>query len=88
MGDVIEPAADLAERGFPMYRSYMQWLGKFEARYAKDKPFSSVFFANGRIPQPGEMLPQPALAKALRTLARNGARDFYEGEIAVRSRAT
>jgi gamma-glutamyltranspeptidase / glutathione hydrolase len=81
--EIISPAADLAERGFPVYRSYMQWLQKFEAHYAADPVCSSVFFPNGRIPQPGENLRQPALAGALKTLAKNGARDFYEGSIAA-----
>jgi gamma-glutamyltranspeptidase/glutathione hydrolase len=81
--DLMEPAIELAERGFPVYRSYVQWLRKYEAHYKADPMSASVYYPGGRVPMPGDNLRQTALAGALRTLARNGARDFYEGEIAA-----
>jgi len=80
--EIIEPSIELAERGFPMYRSYSQWIAKFQSRYAKDPGCAEVFLPGGRVPVAGEILRQPALARALRILAANGPRDFYEGEIA------
>jgi gamma-glutamyltranspeptidase/glutathione hydrolase len=82
-GDVLQPAIELAERGFPAYRSLSQWIAKYEGRYAADKPCASVFLPDGRVPAPGEVLRQPLLAGCLRRLARHGARDFYEGEVAA-----
>jgi gamma-glutamyltranspeptidase/glutathione hydrolase len=81
--DVLAPAAELAERGFAVYRSHRHWLSVYEDRYAADGPCASVFLPKGRVPDVGDVIRQPALASALRILGRNGYRDFYEGEIAA-----
>jgi gamma-glutamyltranspeptidase/glutathione hydrolase len=43
---------------------------------------------DGTVPPPGTLLKQPELAASLETIARDGARGFYEGEIAKKIVAT
>jgi gamma-glutamyltranspeptidase/glutathione hydrolase len=71
--DLFQPATFYAERGFPLTEIIQSdWEGeKTGAR----------FLPGGRAPQVGEMFRNPALASAYRTLAREGAKALYEGEI-------
>ncbi|MDE1928466.1 MAG: gamma-glutamyltransferase, partial [Burkholderiales bacterium] len=43
--------------------------------------FAEVFLRDGRPPQPGDVLRQPALADTLEQLGRRGLDDFYRGEL-------
>jgi len=43
--------------------------------------FADVFLVDGAPPAEGHILRQPALARTLETLTRNGLDDFYRGEI-------
>jgi len=81
--DLLQPAIELAERGFPAYRSFVQWISSYEAKYRADGGCARVFLPAGRVPVPGEVLRQPLLARALRTLAGDGARAMYEGPLAA-----
>src|SRR5262249_8031987 len=48
-----------------------------------DKPnFRETMTNDGRAPRGGETFRNPALAKTLRAIAKDGKRAFYEGEIA------
>ena len=84
LGDVFEPAIQLAEDGFV--------ISKFDALHTNgsaDKlgrfPSSTrIMFPNGRPPRMGEIIRQPELAASMRRLAREGADDFYMGEIGDR----
>jgi gamma-glutamyltranspeptidase / glutathione hydrolase len=70
--EVLEPAIDYAENGFPMYR-YMSLLLK-SPEIARQFEFfpqgASYFHPHGRAPEPGERFIQKDLANVLRTLAR------------------
>ena len=81
-GDVLEPAAELAERGFPMYESLAGWIVKYRSKYAANAACAALLLPGGRPPSPGALFCQPDLARTLRRLARAGARDFYEGDLA------
>ena len=84
LGDVFEPAIQLAEDGFV--------ISKFDELHttgSADKlgnyPSSTrIMFPNGRPPRMGEVIKQPELAASMRRLAREGADDFYKGEIGDR----
>ena len=41
-----------------------------------------LFMPDGRLPRPGELFRNPDLADTLEKIARSGAREYYEGEIA------
>lgn len=79
---LLQSAIALAERGItlaPMVAH--KWQAAVPA--LENQPgFASVFMPRQRAPQTGELFHFPAAAKALRLLADQGARAFYEGEIA------
>ena len=70
--EVLEPAIDYAENGFPMYR-YMSLLLKSPeiARQFEFFPQGAAYFRpNGRAPEPGERFIQKDLANVLKTMVR------------------
>ena len=97
--EVLAPAIELAEEGYPVYASLAQFLqGKaafFQAHYPST---AEVYLPGGRAPQPGEVLRNPDFAETLKSLCRaemaaRGGREkklvaavdaFYRGDIARR----
>jgi gamma-glutamyltranspeptidase / glutathione hydrolase len=78
----LAPAIALAENGFPVTETdSANWE---EAGMAfKDRPaFASVYLPGGTYPRTGQMFRNPALAKSLRLIAKDGADAFYRGPIA------
>ena len=81
--DTLKPAIDLATRGFAVSYPLSESL-KGSAALARDPESRRVFQRDGRFYDVGETLAQPALARTLQRLAKNGAAEFYEGETARR----
>src|SRR5262247_1801196 len=72
VSEVLAPAVDYAERGFPMYEYMHRMLAIPETRSQFDvypPGGTAVFYPGGRVPQVGEVFVQPALAGTLRKLA-------------------
>ena len=80
---VMAPAISLAEDGFPMYEVLASMIARDSAALARDPVGRSVYLIDGRIPALGEHIANPALARVLRTIAAEGRRGFYEGQIAA-----
>lgn len=81
--DVMAPAIELASKGFPV--SYALAEGLKGSRSLASSPESTrIFQKNGAFFDVGETLVQPELAQTLERIAKNGAREFYEGETARR----
>jgi N-acyl-D-amino-acid deacylase len=81
---VLAPAIALAEYGFEVSPAQAErWAGA--APHFALYPGSAAHFlrANGSPWKAGERFRQPALARTLRTLAREGASAFYEGPMAA-----
>jgi gamma-glutamyltranspeptidase/glutathione hydrolase len=100
VSEVLAPAIDYAERGFPMYEYMHRLLAIPESRaqFALYPPGGAdVFYPGGRVPDPGELLTQPALAGTLGRLVEAAARShghraagiaaarerFYRGDVAA-----
>ena len=81
--DLLQPAIELAERGFPVYESLAGWIRHYRRKYAADPACAAVLLPQGRPPEVGEILVQADLAKSLKRLAKNGPRELYEGELAA-----
>jgi gamma-glutamyltranspeptidase/glutathione hydrolase len=81
--DVMAPAIQLAERGFPVGVDLAASLA-FAAPLLKADPSSRrQFFKAGGVPyRPGEILRQGDLARSLRRIAGQGAPGFYAGPVA------
>jgi gamma-glutamyltranspeptidase / glutathione hydrolase len=79
LGEVLAPALEYAERGFPMYEYMHRVLTMADSRdqFELYPPGgSSVFYPGGRPPEVGALLVQPALAGTLRRLVEAaGQRD-------------
>ena len=79
---VFSPAIQYAEEGYPVTINNQWFMETNQARLAQWPTSVAAYFVNGRVPQAGEILKQPDLAKTLRTLAEGGIEAFYEGQIA------
>jgi gamma-glutamyltranspeptidase/glutathione hydrolase len=82
--EVLQPAIEYAEDGFPVAPGdAVSWqLG--EARLRADREAARTLLIEGRAPQAGDVLVQGDLARTLRLVADGGRDAFYEGEIAER----
>jgi gamma-glutamyltranspeptidase / glutathione hydrolase len=80
---VMQPAIQLAERGFPVGAELSASL-EAAAPLLKAYPASArqFFKAGGQPYQPGERLRQPELAASLRCIAQQGSSCFYRGRLA------
>lgn len=80
--EVLAPAIRLAQGGAPVPQAIAAAWER-GARAFRDKPgFAAVFLPNGRAPKEGEVFANPALARTLETLAREGRASIREGSIA------
>ncbi|TVP73983.1 MAG: gamma-glutamyltransferase [Rhodobacteraceae bacterium] len=83
-GDLLTPAMQLAQDGFPVARSQAFW-GAYRATDAQTWPgFSALFLQDGKPLPSGHMLAQPQLAQTLREIAEKGASAFYTGGLSTR----
>jgi len=77
-------AIDYATNGFPITPSQHFWQSLRAGELQELPGFSNTFAPDGWIPAIGDRFVQPALARSLERIARFGAREFYEGELAER----
>jgi gamma-glutamyltranspeptidase/glutathione hydrolase len=82
LGDLLQPAIEIAERGYAMAPIVAhKWAAAIPE--LRDQPgFAQAFMPHGRAPEIGEIFRFEAAAKTLKTIAKSGIREFYEGEIA------
>ena len=93
---VLQPAINLAENGFPLGESSAEDIASTE-KILKYPTTVKVYLPNGKVPEPGDIFRNPDLARTLRNLveaeqattakgrheALRAARDrFYQGDIA------
>lgn len=100
LAQVLAPAIELAEEGFPLYPELRTFFVDNRARLIDLYPTTAeVFLRDGQVPEVGEIIRNPSLANTLRLMCRaeeeakhkgrvagiEAARDvFYKGEIAER----
>ncbi|HBB87685.1 MAG TPA: gamma-glutamyltransferase [Blastocatellia bacterium] len=76
---LIEPARQLAAKGFPVSHALAKALAKKKPQFELYEDSRKIFLDNGKTYQEGAVFRQPDLAATLARLQRNGAREFYEG---------
>ncbi len=86
---VLEPAIRLAGEGYVLDEDYVRGakeaMEAYHAHPALKEPCGHTFrtyLGGGRLPSAGETLKQPALARLLDAIARNGPDFFYNGPVA------
>jgi gamma-glutamyltranspeptidase/glutathione hydrolase len=81
---VLEPAIELAEDGFLVTPIFHDQIVRNREAFARYPSTAAVFLPNGAPPEVGSIFRQPDYARTLRQVAEEGARDFYQGELARR----
>ncbi|PJA51524.1 MAG: gamma-glutamyltransferase, partial [Candidatus Marinimicrobia bacterium CG_4_9_14_3_um_filter_48_9] len=69
---VINPAIELAQKGFPVNYYLSQALGWLNAVAGEYPETVRVFGHNGNPPKPGEIFKQPDLARTLKRIRKYG----------------
>jgi len=82
LADLIAPAFDLAQKGFPVEDDTADSLPDARARLARWPATTSIFFNGDEPLREGERLYQFDLAETLRAIAEKGPQGFYEGRTA------
>jgi gamma-glutamyltranspeptidase / glutathione hydrolase len=80
--ELLAPAVELAAKGFPVSWGLARSLESSRTKLARFPDSKRIFLRDGKFYEPGETLVQPELGRTLARIARDGARDFYEGETA------
>jgi gamma-glutamyltranspeptidase/glutathione hydrolase len=85
LAEVIKPAYDLANDGFPIYNYLQSSLNGRKERLMENDAAAKVFYkADGSSYDYGEVLKQKDLAWSLKQIMEGGKDAFYKGEIAKR----
>lgn len=87
LSDVLQPAIDYAENGFPVSQLVAKgWeqfapklTGEWHRRGVSD---GNAFLIAGRPPRAGEVMRMPDLGRTMRAIAEGGPEAFYRGSIA------
>jgi len=82
LADVLAPAIEIAEQGFPITETLAGQLASGRDKLEKWPSTTKIWFKDGKPLQTGDILVNPALAKTLRAIATQGPDVFYKGEVA------
>ncbi|XP_015678825.1 uncharacterized protein LOC107294133 [Protobothrops mucrosquamatus] len=83
MGQILQPAIEMAEKGFPVSEitSY-QWKQDAYVLQSPGNQHGKDLLINGEAPEHGQVFQNPLLANTFKELAKSGKRGFYEGHVA------
>lgn len=84
MNEILTPAIQYAEEGFPVTELIGYYLER-SIPYYESKGFPNIketFYQNGKVPSKGIIYKNPLLAETYRKLVKGGREAFYEGDIA------
>lgn len=78
---LIEPSIKVAETGIKVNKLEAEYFKKYEKNLILDNGCKKIFFKNGKVLKKGDFYKRLNLAKSLRKIATNGAKEFYNGEL-------
>ncbi|WP_294306775.1 gamma-glutamyltransferase [uncultured Chryseobacterium sp.] len=81
MNRLIQPAIDLAEKGFAITEQEAGLLNAYKEQFQKYNAASNAFVKSTTW-KAGDLLIQKELARTLRLIQKNGLKGFYEGKTA------
>jgi gamma-glutamyltranspeptidase/glutathione hydrolase len=79
---LLEPSIRLAKEGFAVNERFARVARGDSALLCRFEGSRRLFFPDGTPPAPGSLWQNPELGATLERIARDGAREFYEGETA------
>jgi gamma-glutamyltranspeptidase / glutathione hydrolase len=82
---VLQPAIELAADGFPWSQRIAAEMADtytYNKQVQADPDTLNTYYAQGKLPAPGVVFRNPALARAFRLLQQQGRDAFYKGDIA------
>lgn len=82
LADVLQPAVELAELGFPTSPLLSRSLHRIAETVGNDD-----YFPNGTPARTGHLLTRPGIARSLRAIGTDGRSAWYEGEFGAGLRA-
>lgn len=80
--ELVQPAIDLAEKGVVLSWAEARSMCAARKLMGEFEESRRIFLKGGACWEPDELLVQPELAAVLKRIAREGSKDFYEGETA------
>lgn len=81
--DDVEPAIALARTGFQVLPKSTDFFEEQAKKLRRGDPeIARLFLPEGKLPEAGQLLPNPDLARTLTLLARKGRDGFYRGPVA------
>src|SRR4051812_40530321 len=87
LADVLAPAIEIADGGFPITEALARGLESGKAKLAKYPSTTRLWFKDGKPLQMGDVMKNPDLARTLRAIAAQGAEPFYRGDVAKNTAA-
>ena len=82
LNQVVAPAVALAESGFPVSETLAKTLQQEKKTMGQWPATRDIFWKNGEPLRAGDALVQKDLAQSMRLIGQQGAKAFYEGDIA------
>src|SRR5437763_4981846 len=79
LGEVLAPAIEMAEEGFPITEALARGLASSRAKLARFPATTKIWFKDGRPLEMGDVLINKDLARTLRTIGAQGPDAFYRG---------
>src|SRR5204863_1181733 len=87
LAEVLAPAIEIAEQGFPITDALAKGLSGSRAKLAQFPSTTKIWFRDGKPLEMGDILVNKDLARTIRTIAFEGPDPFYRGEIAKNTAA-
>ncbi|WP_018157493.1 gamma-glutamyltransferase [Demetria terragena] len=81
LAELLEPAEDLARRGFVVDDYYRSHTESNAERFRMFPETVAVYLPGGKVPKVGDIMRNRDLADTYRLIARRGTREFYHGSI-------
>jgi len=82
LSDVLAPAIEIADDGFPISETLARSLAGSKAKLAKYPSSTKIWFRDGKPLETGDIVKNPDLARTLRAIASQGPDAFYRGDVA------
>jgi gamma-glutamyltranspeptidase/glutathione hydrolase len=82
LGASLQPAARVAERGFPVDATFQKQISDNFATFGQFDSTSKLYLPGGTAPAVGSTFRNPDLADTYRLIAEEGTGEFYLGDVA------